>query len=344
MAPGEPRPFGAFGFRLQFEGDGFVYAGQKYLYTSVKSVEFKRQTFILTRQHSQQRVFDSKLRVTFHTGKRLNIYVNRKLGKYQRSPDRGVRDSMAAAAEWLQAYTFNGRMDRYEAEFAAKKFTTWGKYQIAANGDLFRRYAFCFNLRDEQVRCLLYDFHLTCLRRPKAWWKRILLGFMKNGETLDLSVDRDCFLYFMRKHLKMFWTDEPLRLYRGAAAEGTASGGSDGGSQFEGRQGGGERRQDTRQERPHGRQESGEREAPPPPPPSKPMPSYPQHLATLGLGPDAEWDVVRATYRKLAREHHPDLVRGRGANEAAVKVAEEKLKVFNEAYGWLEDFYKLKPR
>lgn len=83
---------------------------------------------------------------------------------------------------------------------------------------------------------------------------------------------------------------------------------------------------------------------PPPFPPSIAMPSSPQHLATLGLGPEAKWDTVRATYRQLARKHHPDFMRGSGANEVAVKQAEETLKNINEAYGWLEDFYKLKPR
>jgi hypothetical protein len=243
-------------------------------------------------------------------------------------------------------------MDGYEAEFAKHKYVTWGKYQIAANGDLFRRHAFCMNLKSAQARCLLYDFHLTCVIRPKVWWKRILWHLMsRKGETLDLRRDRDCFLYFMRSHLGMFWPDEVLKLYRGRAADGK---GAD--TRKDTRQtpppGGGDARADAGREGPqankgNSRQASGSgprQEAPPPPPPSQPMPSYPQHLATLGLGPEVQWDVVKGTYRQLARKHHPDLVRGRGAKESEVKSSEEMLKKINEAYGWLEDFYRLKPK
>ena len=72
------------------------------------------------------------------------------------------------------------------------------------------------------------------------------------------------------------------------------------------------------------------------------MPGHVQHLAVLGLGPDARWDVVKGRYRQLARLHHPDLMRGKGAKEAAIKQSEEVLKGVNESFAWLEDFYKLK--
>ena len=51
----------------------------------------------------------------------------------------------------------------------------------------------------------------------------------------------------------------------------------------------------------------------PPPPPSKPRPprtvdftSAPSHYTTLGVPPTASQAEIRAAYRRLALEHHPD--------------------------------------
>ena len=344
MVNGQPRGFGAFGFRLQFEAEGFVYGGTRHPYDTVRHVDYKQHTFVMARQQQTVRMYDARLRVTLVNGRRLNIYADAKLGRNQRTQDKNVQASMEAAAEWLQTYTFNARMDAYEADFAARRYLRWGKYQITPNGELYRRHAFCMNLHDSRARCLLYDFHLTCVLRPTVWWRRLLYGFIQSTETLDLKRDRDCFLYMMREHLRIHWPDETLRLYRGRAAGGEKEPPqAQPEAPFEAPPFEAPRQEsDKRQEPP--RQEEQRREAPPPPPRSQPMPSFPQHLATLGLGPDVTWEVVRSSYRKLAREHHPDLVRGRGASEKDVKIAEEKLKAINEAYGWLEDFYKLKPK
>ena len=51
----------------------------------------------------------------------------------------------------------------------------------------------------------------------------------------------------------------------------------------------------------------------PPPPPSKPRPQHsidfasaPSHYTTLGVPPTASQAEIRAAYRRLALEHHPD--------------------------------------
>ena len=57
------------------------------------------------------------------------------------------------------------------------------------------------------------------------------------------------------------------------------------------------------------------------------MPGY---YDVLGLSRKASEKDVRQAYRKLAREHHPDVNRGD-------KASEEKFKQINEAYGVLSD-------
>ena len=51
----------------------------------------------------------------------------------------------------------------------------------------------------------------------------------------------------------------------------------------------------------------------------------------LGVTPEASNDQIRSAYRKLAAQYHPDTVANLG--EEFTKVAEEKFKVINEAYG-----------
>jgi len=51
----------------------------------------------------------------------------------------------------------------------------------------------------------------------------------------------------------------------------------------------------------------------------------------LGISPDARNDQIRSVYRRLAAQYHPDTVANLG--EEFTKVAEEKFKLINKAYG-----------
>ncbi|MFP3942335.1 MAG: TerB family tellurite resistance protein [Alphaproteobacteria bacterium] len=52
----------------------------------------------------------------------------------------------------------------------------------------------------------------------------------------------------------------------------------------------------------------------------------------LGLEPGVPEEEVKAAYRRLARQHHPDALRARGVPEEFVDLAERKLASINEAY------------
>jgi DnaJ like chaperone protein len=60
-------------------------------------------------------------------------------------------------------------------------------------------------------------------------------------------------------------------------------------------------------------------------------------LELLGLEKGAPFSEIKAAYRKLSMQHHPDKVRHLG--EEFRKVAEEKMKEINEAYDFLEKKY-----
>lgn len=52
----------------------------------------------------------------------------------------------------------------------------------------------------------------------------------------------------------------------------------------------------------------------------------------LGVPRDADDDHIKATYRNLAREHHPDLLMAQGMPQEFIDVANRKLAAINDAY------------
>lgn len=63
------------------------------------------------------------------------------------------------------------------------------------------------------------------------------------------------------------------------------------------------------------------------------------YYQTLGLEPGADFEAIKAAYRNLSKQYHPDKVNHLG--EEFSRVAEEKMKDINEAYQYLK---KLKGR
>src|SRR5687768_7346287 len=62
---------------------------------------------------------------------------------------------------------------------------------------------------------------------------------------------------------------------------------------------------------------------------------FKDYYKSLGVSRDASADEIRKSFRKLAREYHPDVAKDK-------KTAEEKFKEINEAYEVLSDPAKRK--
>ena len=58
------------------------------------------------------------------------------------------------------------------------------------------------------------------------------------------------------------------------------------------------------------------------------------YYTTLGIDRNASQDVIKKAYRKMAAKFHPDKVHHLG--EEFQKMAEEKFKSLNEAYGQIK--------
>jgi DnaJ like chaperone protein len=52
----------------------------------------------------------------------------------------------------------------------------------------------------------------------------------------------------------------------------------------------------------------------------------------LGSTKEEEFNTIKQKYRKLVKQHHPDIIKGQGGDENIIKEATAKLQEINEAY------------
>ena len=57
----------------------------------------------------------------------------------------------------------------------------------------------------------------------------------------------------------------------------------------------------------------------------------------LGLSKNASLEEVKARYKELVRQYHPDILMGRGESKEVIKRSTKKLQEINEAYGRLKE-------
>ena len=57
----------------------------------------------------------------------------------------------------------------------------------------------------------------------------------------------------------------------------------------------------------------------------------------LGLSKNASLDEIKARYKELVRQYHPDILMGRGESKDVIERSTKKLQEINEAYGRLKE-------
>jgi hypothetical protein len=194
--------------KLTFFDDSFEYDQKSYEYKEIAHIEY---TAVQTR-HSVNFVptgtsYSATLFLHLNDGRRLQIKQERVLfGRKEKERSEAV---MRAAA-MLMSVTFNQRIEVYEAQLARKGFVSWGNYQINKEGDLFFKNELRFNIRRDDISCRLGPFHLECSKRKPRTIERLKALWSGSAEVIDITVDKDCFVYIMSRYLGLTWQGQAV--------------------------------------------------------------------------------------------------------------------------------------
>lgn len=193
--------------RLTLFDERFEYNRKSYKYSEIEHIEF---TALVTK-HSANLIptgttYSANLFLHLNGGARLQIKQERGIwgtNKKQRY------EAVMRAASMLMSITFDQRVEAYEQQLEQKNFTVWGDHQLHKKGDLFRRNQFRLNILDSSVTCLLEPFSVTVRKKPSGFGERLKSLVSSQDETIDLSIDKDCFLYVLKHQFGLSWSTQP---------------------------------------------------------------------------------------------------------------------------------------
>ena len=149
-----------------------------------------------------------KLILHLSDGIGLNIFQPWAFFGYSQKPR---MDAIWKAKEVLSAITFDQRLGKYEQQLKAKKFFSYGRYQFREGGEVFKDGKLLFNVKDQGIIVVLNPFSIRFIRRQKSLLQKVCEAFWSWDDIIDISKDRDCFLYMYRMSSGQFWSSEHYR-------------------------------------------------------------------------------------------------------------------------------------
>ena len=193
---------------LTFYDERFVYKDCDYPYEDILSIKY-------TATAIKKSVNFVPTGTTYETYLCLHLADGFKLTLDKESSFLGIKgkekaEAIMRASGIFHEITFTHRMERYEKQLEEKGFIAWGDYQFGKNGDLFKRNELLFNLKDDDVSKALDVFAFETGKKPDNF-KESFVKFWKGNEIIDISTDKDCFLYFMKNYLGYTWSSETVK-------------------------------------------------------------------------------------------------------------------------------------
>lgn len=197
---------------LEFLNDDFTYKGKSYGYDQIDAISFEATQI----RHSVNFIptgssYESNLELHLtNGGGKLRIGQEWAiLGKSQKAR----MEAVWRAKEVFSELTFNKRIMKYEEQLATKGFFSYGCYQFHKNGDVFRDGKRLFVITDKDITVSVGPFQIYFVRRKSALQK-LAATFVNLDEIIDISRDRDCFLYMYRRAYNVYWPNEHYRTRR----------------------------------------------------------------------------------------------------------------------------------
>lgn len=194
--------------KLTFFDEKFEYNGNLYNYQDIEHVEF---TAVATKRSINfvpvGTSYDASLFLHFSSGLRLHIkqervFLNRK--QKERS------EAVMRVAGIFMDITFNQRINAYERQMKEKGFVNWGDHQICRNGDLCRKNELRFNILQDDITSNLGPFQIEYRKNHTGFGDKLKELWFGSAEVIDISIDKDCFLYIMKNCLGLSWPNQSV--------------------------------------------------------------------------------------------------------------------------------------
>lgn len=189
--------------KLSLLDDGFEYASINYEYNEIKHVVFSAA------EHRERTFFGStrtryRANLFLHLGRGIRVHIRQERTLFGGN-EKERFDAVLRAAYLLMDVTFEQRVEEYERQMESKGFVCWGDYQIGRNGDLFKNFELRFNILKDDITCELGPFHLNCRPRKRSFRDKLRTLLPGSSDVIDISIDKDCFLYVMKRYLGLSW-------------------------------------------------------------------------------------------------------------------------------------------
>jgi DnaJ like chaperone protein len=179
---------------LEFDDRAFVWRGVSYAYDRVKALEF---TATITQNRVNGiptgKTYTARLKV--HTASETLAIVPR-TGWFGQLNERAFQ-ALQHAHTVFATTTFTARVERYERQVEQRGFFEFGDFQFHQDGHVFRDGREIGGLRGGELKLALSPFAMT-IQTPKAGMGARLKAAWSGPLQVDLTTDRDCFLYLMK--------------------------------------------------------------------------------------------------------------------------------------------------
>lgn len=131
------------------------------------------------------------------------------LGKSQKAR----MEAVWRAKEIFSELTFDSRVTKYKKQLSTGGFFLYGSHQFYMDGSVLRNGKFLFNVTDKDIDVSLGPFQIYFIRR-KSILHKLAATFVNLDEIVDISRDRDCFLYMYKRAYNIYWPNERYRTRR----------------------------------------------------------------------------------------------------------------------------------
>lgn len=197
---------------LEFLDYGFSYRGKDYRYDQIDSITFNAT-------HTQHSISLIPAGNSYESNLELHLAGNAGTLRIQQQPafwvkDQKLRmDAVWRAKEILSELTFSNRIRKYEGQFTTKGFFSYGRYQFHNDVNVFIDGKLLLSVTSNDITVSLLSSQI-CLAQRRDTFLTKLSGIFSADRVIDISRDRDCFLYMLRRAYNFYWPKEHYRTRR----------------------------------------------------------------------------------------------------------------------------------